>query len=192
MKENEEILLVSQLIKSDKKAFDALYHKYSQKLFSFSFSLLKNEEDSKGIVQEVFLRVWSKRKEINSTKSFKSFLFTISYNLIIDHLRVKLKDTEYQKFLKDYFNASSISPSSYTDYKIINGMIKEAIDELPKKRKNIFVLSREKGYSHKEISEQMGISIKTVENQITLAIKHIKTKLGEDVFFITLFFSLFL
>lgn len=191
MKENEEILLVSQLIKSDKKAFDALYHRYSQKLFIFSFSLLKNEEDSKGIVQEVFLRVWSKRQEINSTKSFKSFLFTISYNLIIDHLRVKLKDKEYQMFLKDYFNSSSISPSSLTDYEIINGMIKEAIEELPKKRKNIFILSREKGHTHKEISAQMGISVKTVENQIGLAIKQIKIKLGKDALIFGLFISLF-
>ena len=94
MKDDKEILLVSQLIKSDKKAFDALYHRYSKKLFSFSFSFLKNEEDSKEIVQEVFLRIWNKRKQIDGTKSFKSFLFTISYNLIIDQLRIKLKNKE--------------------------------------------------------------------------------------------------
>ena len=191
MKVNEELLLVSQLINSDKKAFDALYHKYSQKLFRFALSFLKNEEDSKGIVQEVFLRVWNKRHDIDCTKSFQSFLFKVSYNLIIDHFRFKLKETEYRKFLKDHFNSNIISPSSYTDCEIINGMIKEAIEALPKKRKNIFVLSRENGYSHKEISKQMGISVKTVENQITLSIKQIKTKLGEDVFFIALFISLF-
>lgn len=53
-------LLVLQLQNKDIKAFDALFHKYSEKLFRFSFSLLKNKEDSKEIVQESFLRIWKK------------------------------------------------------------------------------------------------------------------------------------
>lgn len=191
MKDNEEIVLVSQLINNDKKAFDMLYYRYSQKLYSFSFSFLKNEEDSKEIVQEVFFRVWNKRHEINSTKSFKSYLFKISYNLIIDQLRLKLKNNEYQKFLKEYFNTNKSNQNIQVDYEIIHGLIKNAINELPPKRKNIFIMSREKGYSHKEIAEKMGISAKTIENQITLAIKHIKTKLGKDVFSLFLFLSLF-
>lgn len=183
--------LILQLQKSEVKAFDALFHKYSEKLFRFSFSLLKNEEDSKGIVQESFLRIWKKRKEIDSAKSFKSFLFTISYNLIVDQMRLRLKDKEYRQFLVHFFESEKYSIKSDLDYDTIVGQVRKAVDELPTKRKQIYTLSREVGLSHKEIAERMGITVKTVENQITLALKHIKLSLGKEVFPIVLFLSLF-
>lgn len=184
--------LVSQLINNDVKAFDELFHKYSDRLYRFSFSLLKNGEDSKEIVQETFYKVWSKRNDIDSSKSFKSFLFTISYNLIIDQLRIKLKDREYKKFLEDYFKDNNFKADYRADFNILNNQISEIIERLPGKRKKIYQLSRDKGLSHKEISNRLGISVKTVENQINLVLKQVKKQLGEDIFPFLLFFSLFL
>ena len=180
MSEENDTLLVSRLRNSDVKAFEILFHKYSGKLYRFSSSLLKNEEDSKEIVQEVFFRIWNKRSEINCSKSFKSFIFTISYNLIIDQLRLRLKDKKYRKFLIDYFDTHSFEIKSEIDLEILNKHIELAVEEIPKKRKQIYKLSRERGYSHKEIAQVLGISVKTVENQINLSLKHIKLCLGEE------------
>lgn len=190
--DTDEKLLVSKLRNNDVKSFDILFEKYSQKLFRFSFSLLKNHDDSKEIVQETFLRVWDKRHEIDSSKSFKSFLFTISYHLIIDQLRLKLKDQEYRIFLKEYFKTEELQIISQSDYESLNRQIATIIDELPTKRKQIFTMSRERGLSHKEIAGQLNISVKTVENQINLALKHIKSRLGNDIFPVLLFISLFM
>ncbi len=184
--------LISKLQANEFQAFDILFHKYSERLYHFAFSFLKNDEDSKEIVQEVFYRIWKKREDLDSGKSFKSFLFKISYNLIVDQLRLKLKDNEYRKFLMEYFDANSstqIEPGS--DYDVLKKQIDTAINELPDKRKRIFKLSRENGWSHKEIAEELGISVKTVENQITLSIKHIKENLGKSAFPVLLFLSLF-
>jgi len=188
---DDEKLLVSKLRNNEVKSFDILFEKYSAKLYRFSFSLLKNHEDSKEIVQETFFRVWDKRREIDSSKSFKSFLFTISYHLIIDQLRLKLKDQEYRKFLKEYFKAEEVKVDSVTDYETLNRQSASIIDELPAKRKQIFTLSREQGLSHKEIAAQLNITVKTVENQINLALKLIKSRLGNDIFPVLLFLSLF-
>ena len=188
---HDEKLLVSKLRNNDVKSFDLLYEKYSSKLFRFSFSLLKNHEDSKEIVQETFLRVWEKRHEIDSSKSFRSFLFTISYHLIIDQLRLKLKDQEYRSFLKEYFKAAEVKIYSEADYETLNRQVAAVIAELPAKRKQIFTLSREKGLTQKEIAEQLNISVKTVENQINLALRLIKSRLGTDIFPVLLFLSLF-
>lgn len=188
---DDEKLLVSKLRNNEVKSFDILFEKYSAKLYRFSFSLLKNHEDSKEIVQETFFRVWDKRREIDSSKSFKSFLFTISYHLIIDQLRLKLKDQEYRKFLKEYFKAEEVKVDSVTDYETLNRQISGVIEELPAKRKQIFTMSREQGLSHKEIAGQLNISVKTVENQINLALKLIKSRLGNDIFPVLLFLSLF-
>ena len=188
---NDEKKLVAQLRNNEVKSFDILFEKYSAKLYRFSFSLLKNHEDSKEIVQETFFRVWDKRREIDSSKSFKSFLFTISYHLIIDHLRLKLKDQEYRSFLKEYFKTEEVKVDSVIDYKTLNRQIAAVIAELPDKRKQIFKLSREQGLTHKEIAGQLNISVKTVENQINLALKLIKSRLGNDIFPVLLFLSLF-
>uniref|UniRef100_UPI0032174CFE RNA polymerase sigma-70 factor n=1 Tax=uncultured Draconibacterium sp. TaxID=1573823 RepID=UPI0032174CFE len=183
--------LVLQLKNNEVEAFDVLFHKYSDKLYRFAYSLLKNKEDSKEIVQEAFLRIWTKREEIDSTKSFKSFLFSISYNLVIDQLRVRLKDQEYRKFLVRFFESENFELKSKLDYDNMVVQIRNAVEELPEKRKQIYILSRELGLTHKEIASRLGISVKTVENQITLALKHLKTRLGKDVLPVILFLMLF-
>jgi RNA polymerase sigma-70 factor (family 1) len=188
----EEREFVSKLRNSEVKSFDILFERYSKKLYWFSYSLLKNDEDAREIVQETFFRVWERREKIDSDKSFKSFLFTISYHLIIDQLRLKLKDQEYRKFLKEYFKTEELTLDSEADFEKLQKEIATIIGELPSKRKQIFTLSRHNGLSHKEIAAHLNISVKTVENQINLAIKHIKARLGKEIVPVLLFLSLFL
>ncbi len=188
----EEREFVSKLRNSEVKSFDFLFERYSKKLYWFSYSLLKNDEDAREIVQETFFRVWERREKIDSDKSFKSFLFTISYHLIIDQLRLKLKNQEYRNFLKEYFKTEEVTFDSEVDFENLQKEIAEIIGELPSKRKQIFMLSRDNGLSHKEIAAQLNISVKTVENQINLAIKHIKARLGKEIVPVLLFLSLFL
>ena len=186
-----EIKLISRLRNSDVKAFDQLFRNYSRNLFRFAFSLLKNKDDAEGIVQEVFLRVWNKRADIDSNRSFKSWLFTISYNLIIDELRLRLKEKEYINHLEKFFNTQDIIAENEADYNLLKTQIDEVMEKLPDKRKMIYRLSRVEGLSNKEISEKLSISVKTVENQINLAIKFLKFSLGKDLLAATLFISLF-
>lgn len=183
--------LISRLKNDDVKAFDGLYNIYSKRLYRFSFSILKNKEDAEEIVQEVFMKVWEKRKEIDSSKSFKSYLFTISYNHIITLLRTRLKEKAYLDQLEKQFIFDNGSSQDETDYNIMKSRIDRAVQELPKKRRQIYILSREKGLTHKEISEQLNISVKTVENQINLALRHLKKQLGDELLALLLFLALF-
>jgi len=189
--EINEKTLVAKLKNDQADAFDLLFHKYSDKLFRFAFSLLKNEEDANEIVQETFFRIWEKRNNIDSSKSFKSFLFSVSYHLIIDQLRERLKDQEFRNSLQKHFSEQTNFQQNQIDYITLETEINTAVDELPEKRKQIYRLSRDKGFTHKEIAGQLGITPKTVENQINLALKHIKTRLGKDFLAVLLFLSLF-
>jgi RNA polymerase sigma-70 factor (ECF subfamily) len=191
MSSDIEKKLLSQLLNDDVKAFDRLFHFYSRRLYRFAFSLLKNKEDAEGIVQEVFLRVWDKRAGIDTSKSFKSFLFTISYHLIMDALRLRLKEKAYLSHLEKFFNIEELTSEQEADYNLLKSKVDEVVEELPEKRKQIYKLSREEGLSHKEISEKLNITVKTVENQITLAIKHLKSRLGRELLAVLLFISLF-
>lgn len=178
--ENEDRLLILQMQDNSVQAFDTLFHKYHNKLFGFAFSLLKSREDSKEIVQEAFCRIWDRRRELDSSKSFKSFLFTVSYNLIIDQLRQRLKEQEYRKYIHGCFEKRVFNPNNF-DYEIIAGQVQSAVEELPEKRRQVYILSRENGLSQKEIAAKLGISVKTVENQINISLRHIRMRLGKDI-----------
>ena len=83
--------LVKSLKKGDVFAFNELYHKYSQKIYNFSIKHLENEEDVKDLVQEIFTKLWEKRKEIDESKSLHGYLFTITLNSIRSYFRKKVK-----------------------------------------------------------------------------------------------------
>ena len=183
--------LLKRIRKGDVKAFDLIFEEYSQRLYGFAFSMLKNHEDAREIVQETFLKVWNKRKEINTNYSFKSYLFSISYNIIIDLLRKKSNDSKYQKYLKDHFNVALSGTDEQVNFNELQENLTQLLEKLPEKRRAIYKMSREEGFSHKEIAEKMGISIKTVENQINLSLKFLKENLGTDKLIVLLFLALF-
>lgn len=187
----DDKLLVAEFLKGNVKSFDLLHEKYSERLYGFAFKLLKNKEDALDTVQETFLRIWQKRKELDEDKSFKSFLFTISYNIIMDQLRKRLSDNNYLEFLKKNFKLEQVFIENAADFNILEKQIQQCIGELPLRRQEIYRLSREKGFSNKEIAENLNISLKTVETHINLAMKFMKSRISYGSLPAILFLALF-
>ena len=88
MLENES-LLIRNLSKGNLLAFNTLYNWYSNRLYRFALGYLKSEAEVEELVQEVFTIIWEKRTGLKDELSFKSFLFTIAFNLIRKHFRTK-------------------------------------------------------------------------------------------------------
>ncbi|KOH43873.1 RNA polymerase sigma factor [Sunxiuqinia dokdonensis] len=183
--------LARRIKKSDVQAFDQLYERYSQRLYGFAFSMLKNKEDAKEVVQETFLKIWNKRTAIDSSRSLQAFLFSVSYNLIIDLFRNRAKDQDFLARLKAHFNEESLAADELVQLKELADEVHRLVNELPQKRRAIYLMSREEGLSHKEIAHQLGITEKTVENQITLSLKHIRARLNSGSLLSLLFLALF-
>ena len=187
----DDKLLVTEFLKGNVKSFDLLYEKYSGRLYGFALKLLKNKEDALDIVQEAFLRIWQRRKELDEDKSFKSFLFTISYNIIMDQLRKRLSDHNYLEFLKKNFKIEQVIIENAAEFNILEKKIQYYIGELPLRRQELYRLSREKGLSNKKTAEYLNISVKTVETQINLATTFLKSKISDGRLPAILFFALF-
>ena len=130
-------------------AFDQLYERYSQNLYRFARSFLKTHEDSEEVVQEVFFRVWNKRKDLSGRKSVQSFLFTIAYNVVIDQLRKRLKDQKYEQFLIYQAQQNFLNSGDNLEYEDLKKQVEKAIHDLPEQRKQIDKMSREEGLNHK-------------------------------------------
>jgi len=183
---------VECLKKDDFIAFDALFHKYSPSLYAFALSIAHDSFAAEEITQLVFLKVWEKRGQINEHLSFKSFLFSVAYHETISWLRKeKSEKTRISEFVR-MSGFQSSETEQMVEFRNIEELANQLIEEMPEKRKEIFKLSREQGFSNKEIAEQLGISIKTVENQMTSALKYLREKLGRhDILGLLFYFLMF-
>lgn len=169
-----EILLVRELAKSNVLAFNTLYKKYSGRLYKFANGYLKSKTESEELVQEVFTIIWDRRLQLKEELSFKSFLFTISFNLIQRHFRTKAHIAEYLKTRVE--KDIDLQTPQKINYDSLHQYLTGLVDQLPLKRKEIFIKSRFEGLSIKEIAAEMGISHKTVENQLTDALRFIRKR----------------
>lgn len=184
-----ESLLVKNLSRGNLLAFNTLYKEYSGRLYRFALGYLKSEEEAEELVQEVFTKIWEKRADLKEELSFKSFLFTIAFNNIRKHFRTKAH-------LEDYFKSEQVidldlHTSQQVNYDFLYQYLIKLVDQIPKRRKEIFIKSRIEGLTIKEIAEEFKISHKTVENQLTEALKFIRVNLNREYIPAILFFMLF-
>jgi len=184
--------LVSSLKRGDQHAFEKLFRRYAQKLFVFSLSYLKNEPDAEEVVQEVFLKVWDKRSTLKTDTSFQSYLFTIAFNSIKKSFNRKAKTDQYKVDLTDKLDAGQDPVDYENNYQLVLDKLERFIDEMPERRKEIFLQRKQRGKPVKQIAEEMGVSVKTIENQITEAMHFLKKKFEDELPGGLLFFALFL
>jgi RNA polymerase sigma-70 factor (family 1) len=174
-------LLVSELKNHNEKAFRSLFDLYYQDIYGYSISLLKSKELAEENVQEVFLKVWLHRENLNLEQSFKSYLFTIARNQAFNALNKAANEI----LLKEEIFYKSQKSHEQGDYSIREAdckkLKKQAIKQLPPKRKQIFKMSRKEGKTYEEISHELGISVNTVKSQMSKALESIRLFLkGHD------------
>lgn len=173
-KDFSEQLLVSELKNSNEKAFRKLYDFYYQDIYGYSISLLKSKELAEENVQDVFLKIWLHRENLNLEQSFKSFLFTIARNQAFNLLNKAANEV----LLKEEVFYTSEKSHDEGDFSIreedCKKLKKQAIKQLPPKRKRIFKMSRKQGKTYEEISQELGISVNTVKNQMSKALESIR------------------
>lgn len=159
----------------DHLAFERVFAELYGPLCSYAFTYLKAPELCEDAVQEVFTRVWERRRDLLGTEGLRFYLFTSVRNTCISHLRLEKKSEQYVREGPGTGGETSHEPAIQTqedaDYQ---QLLREAIDQLPEKCREVFVLSRLSQMRYKEIAEALGISAKTVENQIGKALKQIR------------------
>jgi RNA polymerase sigma-70 factor (family 1) len=187
---DNEQLLVKDLSKGNILAFNQLYKGYSSRLYRFALGYMKSEAEAEEIVQDVFTTIWEKRADLKEELSFKSFLFTIAFNKIKKHFRARTYLAEY--FKSEAGDDLDMNTTQEVSYDSLYQFLLKIVDQLPDRRKEIFIKSRFEGLSIKEISEDMKISHKTVENQLTDALRFIRTNLNRENIPVLLFFVLFM
>lgn len=176
------------------KEFEQLYLFYFPKLVRFATEYVLFQEDAENIVQDVFLVLWEQRSSFNQLQNNKAYLFRLTKNKCIDFLRHKIMSAEKKKDIQEShlreYKYNLFSMEQFDENRLseenLDLLIQEAIQSLPEKCREIFILSRFEGMSHQEIADKFQISSSTVNNQLTLAMKKLKEKLKDYSFLLYL------
>jgi len=187
-KDHELVLLLQG---GSLSAFEKLFGRYGQKLFNFSLSYLKNQDDAGEVVQEVFLKIWLNRASLKADASFQSYLFTIAFNAIKKLFNRKAKEEQFKLELVDVLSSEESTADYENNYQLVVGKLNYFIEEMPEKRREIFIQRKQQGKPVRQIAREMDISVKTVENQITEAMKFIRKRFEEELPDGLLLFALF-
>ena len=183
--------LVDKLRKGDLEAFDIIFKKYGDRLFGFTLKYLKSKEETEGLVQDVFLKVWENRKNLKKESSLKSYLFTIAYHNMCGIFRKKQIHEKFKVKIR-FTDSQSVNMEEQLEYKSTLEYVDQLIEKLPEKQKIIFIKSRKEGKSTKEIADEMNLASGTVDNQISATLKFLRKNLSANNFALLLFFAIFI
>lgn len=169
-----DLELAVLLYRDDKEAWSTLYYRHVQPLNLYIVRTTKSASIAEDIVQDVFLKLWENRHQIDPERPFKPFLYAIARNLMLN----VLKRAQHEQFILEEIRKSSPVAEQTTDMQVqgneCNDLLNDAIDLLPAQCKEVFVRCRLEGMSYKEVAGELGITEGTVNSQMVKALKTIR------------------
>lgn len=164
------------------EAFAYVFRMYYSPLLNYAGRILKDVEAANDVVQECFCRLYERRRELRKELQVRPYLYKSVYNACMDAIKHQKVESNYinQELLDFYFSKVVETPEAEQALldEDLKGAIQDAINKLPERCREIFVLSKVDGLSNKQIAEQLNISMKTVEAQMTTAFVRLRKELG--------------
>lgn len=177
IKKNKSKILLSSLKNGDRDAFRSIFNLYERKLYCYVFSITKSDYATEEILQEIFIKIWIQRESINLSYSFSSFIYSIARNLTYNYLRnVSNQESLKRELWRNITHFNNITENTVLSNEY-DAILQDILNDLPKKKKRIYILSKQEGKSNQEISDLLGISQKTVKNHLWKTLQIIRIQL---------------
>jgi RNA polymerase sigma factor (sigma-70 family) len=159
------------------EAFQTRVLPSKNKLFRFAFKFLANEDEAKDVVQEVFIKVWNGREQMNEVQNWEAWCMRITKNLSLDRLRSKQrKETDLMEEGFDVRN-DALSPHETTELNESMTRINQMIAALPEKQRQVIYLRDIEGYSYQEICDILELDMNQVKVNLFRARTFVREKL---------------
>lgn len=176
--------LVDLLKLGDQAAFAEIYERFWSILFLHARNVLRDNEEARDIVQELFTTLWHKSGNLELSTALSSYLYKAVRNKVFDHLKHKKVMNDYLKSLNEFIEESQFIPDELIREKELSALIENEIRALPPKMREVFELSRKQHLSYKQIAQKLNISEHTVKSQVSNALRALKTKVGLSTLFL--------
>ncbi len=181
-KEYTDEILIKCLRNSDEEAFVELYQRYWRRLYSSALKRISSEEDAKDIIQELFVKLWVRRASIPEEAIAGEYLFTSLRYRIINYIQADQVRVKYANSCLAEKGNLSVFPSVESNLALeeLESVIQEAVENMPERMQEVFILSYRKGLSPKEISVQLSLSVQTVKNYLSNARMLLKGRMANQ------------
>ncbi len=190
MHDLNDTILAQKIRKGSEKAFREIYDRYHVQMYFIAKKYVKDSSLSEDAVQDIFVKLWTKRQKIDETKSIKGFLFTMLKNHVLNMIRDR-KD----KIISISSTKMEILPrKNLTDdellYKEYHDIVQKGLNELSDRKREVFELKAFSGHSNSEVAELLKINIRTVKTHYYNSSKFIRAYLKNHAGILFLLISL--
>ena len=177
--QDEAQALVKALKEGNQLAFSIVYKTYAAQTFSLAFKYLLNKELAEDAVQNLFLKLWLKKEEIDETKPINRNLFTMLKNDLLNTLRDSKKNIYLlEDCLSMVLELEDNSQNENLKQEQMN-IIQQALEQLSPQRRKVFEMKVSGKYSNQEIADKLNLSINTIKFQYSQSLKQIRATVGE-------------
>lgn len=177
--QDEAQALVKALKEGNQLAFSIVYKTYAAQTFSLAFKYLLNKELAEDAVQNLFLKLWLKKEEIDETKPINRYLFTMLKNDLLNTLRDSKKNIYLlEDCLSMVLELEDNSQNENLKQEQMN-IIQQALEQLSPQRRKVFEMKVSGKYSNQEIADKLNLSINTIKFQYSQSLKQIRSTVGE-------------
>lgn len=180
---DEELCLL--LKEGNEKALQEIILRYWEPLYKMAAHTLEDLALCEDIVQELFIRIWNGRENLNLTWSLKAYLFACVRYEVYRQIKRQVHFASEEE-VRRLSCSEKYNPQNQLEFEELMAGVEQIVQRLPEKCQHVYHLSRDKCLSHKEIAARLNISPKTVENQLTIALRRIRTGIARMLY--SLFF----
>ena len=170
--------LLLQIARGNEGAFAILFKAFWPQVYGTGLRITRSPEQAKDLAQDIFIKVWDNRAQLPEVKKIDAFIYIVSRNLILDHLRKKVFQPANMEFLLQYFQADAVNAQDKLEVKELEKKIDGAIQTLPGKVQEVFKLSRFEGMTHEQIARKLNISVVSSKTYVVRALDHIRRYLS--------------
>ncbi len=175
----DERKLIIRLSEGDETAFEILFRHYYPGLVIYASKFVQDRTEAEEIVQEFFIRLWEKHHKVKSSSTLKSYVFQSVKNSSLNYIRDKKVSLPIIEELVQKSNSELIFNQDLYVASELQRKIESAVNNLPEKCREVFLMSRFRNMKNDEIAQELNISKRTVETHISNAIKVLKTELKD-------------
>ena len=161
---------------ADRAAFEAMFRANYDGLVRFATRLVASRAVAEELVHDVLLKIWIQRDRLVAGAELKGYLYRATRNQALNHLRRGKLERLWQS--RQPKEEPSVQAETMESLDATEKAVRTAIDQLPDRCREIFLLNREQGLSYSAIATALEISVKTVETQMGRALKALRTALA--------------
>ncbi|WP_316749704.1 RNA polymerase sigma-70 factor [Pedobacter gandavensis] len=176
--------LTSLLRVGDRHAYTEIYNRHKNLLQNHLYKKLGDLELVKDVLQDLFVKLWDHKSEMPLTDNLPGYLFCAARNRVFNHLAHQQVASKYLSSIQNFINEDNYITDLVIREKEFAQIIRQEIEALPAKMREVFVLSRERHLSHEDIAKHLNLSPQTVSKQISNALKILRVRLGVLFYFL--------